>query len=502
MNNYPNSQSNNQSQLNYQNPNIQYPYPQPGVQPYPYPQGMPNQYQQQQFQNGLPPNSQNQLPVNQPSPNPSQGSVLHPDLPFAPPPFEALPPVSGDYSNSQLPDPSPNPYLAIDNQTPGQPSYPNQAPPSYGQYPYQNSPTQYPYQPPNSQGQYPYQPPNSQGHYPYQNSPGQSPYQHSQEQSPYQSPYPNQFPLQPPNSCSPYLPGAPAPYNQSPYQQPISTTPSYPSTGPTPNPYPQPYAGAVNPTGLVDGPCTYNQTHKKMVVQPFYNCRTCGLVDSLGCCEACSRICHAGHDVRFKGNVSCYCDCGHGKTRTCIPCNCRKVPAGQPTQPSSNDLASNPPCTYLQTGQDMVKQRLYVCSTCNFHNGECICDNCARVCHAGHDLRVLDEKGFCDCGAGSLPIPCKCIYSNPSLQAVNPSFIPGPCTFNQTGKKYMDQPFYRCITCGLVEPNGCCQQCASICHQGHQLVPAGILSSFCDCGSGECSGCPICKCVIIPNPNH
>ena len=156
-----------------------------------------------------------------------------------------------------------------------------------------------------------------------------------------------------------------------------------------------------------------------MVNQPFYNCITCGLVDGLGCCEACARICHAGHQLVSLGVRECYCDCGEGKVHSCVHCKCRKVPASQAQlydQYQHNRLQ----CSFLQTGQQMVDQKLYTCVTCHFSEGTCICENCARVCHYGHDVRCLGVvQGFCDCGAGNLRSRCKCMNGAARRQGVS-----------------------------------------------------------------------------------
>ena len=64
--------------------------------------------------------------------------------------------------------------------------------------------------------------------------------------------------------------------------------------------------------------CTYANTGRTYIRQKWYHCRTCGLVGNLGCCEACVRSCHRGHDVSFDGIDNCFCDCGAGEGR----CRC------------------------------------------------------------------------------------------------------------------------------------------------------------------------------------
>ena len=59
--------------------------------------------------------------------------------------------------------------------------------------------------------------------------------------------------------------------------------------------------------------CSYEEHGRRFISQKFYHCETCGLVGSLGMCEACMQVCHAGHQIS-DGSVhaSCYCDCGAG----------------------------------------------------------------------------------------------------------------------------------------------------------------------------------------------
>ncbi|KAK7234637.1 histone-lysine N-methyltransferase [Aureococcus anophagefferens] len=46
------------------------------------------------------------------------------------------------------------------------------------------------------------------------------------------------------------------------------------------------------------------------VDQHWYNCATCGLVGDKGCCSACARKCHAGHELSYSRKSSFFCDCG------------------------------------------------------------------------------------------------------------------------------------------------------------------------------------------------
>eukprot|EP01083_Nonionella_stella_P067159 177415_1 len=60
------------------------------------------------------------------------------------------------------------------------------------------------------------------------------------------------------------------------------------------------------------------------------------------------------------------------------------------------------------------------------------------------------------------------------------------CTFANTGRnQYPKQPLYRCYSCDV----NCvvCSLCAQICHYKHDLVYAGEISGYCDCGPNDMS---------------
>jgi len=64
--------------------------------------------------------------------------------------------------------------------------------------------------------------------------------------------------------------------------------------------------------------CTYVKTRRNHAIQPWFHCRTCGLVGNLGCCHVCVKNCHSGHEVTYAGLSSCYCDCAEtGKCKCC-----------------------------------------------------------------------------------------------------------------------------------------------------------------------------------------
>eukprot|EP01087_Luapelamoeba_hula_P004901 TRINITY_DN1489_c1_g1_i4.p1 TRINITY_DN1489_c1_g1~~TRINITY_DN1489_c1_g1_i4.p1 ORF type:complete len:3101 (-),score=589.73 TRINITY_DN1489_c1_g1_i4:7370-16672(-) len=86
--------------------------------------------------------------------------------------------------------------------------------------------------------------------------------------------------------------------------------------------------------------CTYVQTGDTYQQQHWYYCYTCSLTFSKGCCSACVRVCHKGHDVSYSRKSSFFCDCGAGAVSG-RPCKCLvpsdpKEVVNTPVPPSSN----------------------------------------------------------------------------------------------------------------------------------------------------------------------
>lgn len=80
------------------------------------------------------------------------------------------------------------------------------------------------------------------------------------------------------------------------------------------------------------------------------------------------------------------------------------------------------------------------------------------------------------------------------MQTENVKAEDGECTYEKYG--YCDQLVYVCRDCiRRDKPFGICEQCAKICHQGHDVRPIGVRRRFrCDCGNDR-SRRP-CSCMI------
>ena len=83
----------------------------------------------------------------------------------------------------------------------------------------------------------------------------------------------------------------------------------------------------------------------------------------------------------------------------------RKRPTAQDQLPVKKVKKSTTPiksdlCTFSQTGEVGIEQKLYNCVTCNMQDGHCICEICIKNCHNGHTVVFSEEdvEGYCDCG--------------------------------------------------------------------------------------------------------
>jgi hypothetical protein len=212
--------------------------------------------------------------------------------------------------------------------------------------------------------------------------------------------------------------------------------------------------------------CTYSQHGAQYIGQPWYHCRTCGLIGGLGCCRACFELCHRGHDGFFDSfSRSCYCDCG----------------AGHQSHFCKSD---GPICTYAKHGAQYVKQPWYHCRTCGLVDDVGFCLGCYQRCHKGHDTYTVtaEAKDYCHCGAGD-----KCQLTSKTSVGKH------VCTYRQHGSQYIGQPWYHCRTCSLVGSLGCCKACFELCHRGHDaFFENSSPSCYCDCGAN-----PNCKCMKL-----
>ncbi|XP_053374330.1 E3 ubiquitin-protein ligase UBR4-like [Mercenaria mercenaria] len=63
------------------------------------------------------------------------------------------------------------------------------------------------------------------------------------------------------------------------------------------------------------------------------------------------------------------------------------------------------------------------------------------------------------------------------------------CIFTVTQKEFMNQHWYHCHTCKMIDGVEVCTVCAKVCHKDHDLTYAKFYSFFCDCGAKEDGSC-------------
>ena len=95
--------------------------------------------------------------------------------------------------------------------------------------------------------------------------------------------------------------------------------------------------------GLNSKLCTFTQTQKEFMNQHWYHCHTCKMVDGVGVCTVCAKVCHASHDVTYSKHGSFFCDCGAKEDGSCTALvkrtssatNTSTMEAERPSMPSS-----------------------------------------------------------------------------------------------------------------------------------------------------------------------
>lgn len=127
--------------------------------------------------------------------------------------------------------------------------------------------------------------------------------------------------------------------------------------------------GSFTPT-TIEPICTFEASGKKFIVQKWYNCKTCNLINGLGMCEVCVSRCHKGHDIICRGvSNRFFCDCP-------IKCNCK-----------CKSQIMNQSCTRSRFLGKPITQPMYKCRDCD--ENSYICQYCAIKHHHGHNLIYL-----------------------------------------------------------------------------------------------------------------
>lgn len=145
--------------------------------------------------------------------------------------------------------------------------------------------------------------------------------------------------------------------------------------------------------------CDFRESGTRHHSMDMFKCEQCNITGSRLACYACHHMCHHGHRGSAPNghSSSAYCDCGDPSQN--FPC--KLLPPLEIKPPI-------PLCTYSVTGKDFASQISYNCTTCNLGPNVTLCESCAKICHAGHDLvQTSYDRCYCDCGAGGTPCKCK-----------------------------------------------------------------------------------------------
>ncbi|XP_012287187.1 E3 ubiquitin-protein ligase UBR4 isoform X2 [Orussus abietinus] len=92
--------------------------------------------------------------------------------------------------------------------------------------------------------------------------------------------------------------------------------------------------------------CTFTITQKEFMSQHWYHCHTCNMVDGVGVCTVCARVCHRGHDVTYAKYGNFFCDCGAKDDGSCQAMTKRSP------QSSEHQMSSGAPYNAAGTSSD------------------------------------------------------------------------------------------------------------------------------------------------------
>lgn len=87
--------------------------------------------------------------------------------------------------------------------------------------------------------------------------------------------------------------------------------------------------------------CTFTVTAKEFMNQHWYHCHTCNMVEGVGVCTVCARVCHRGHDITYAKYGNFFCDCGARQDRTCQALVKRTPQANNEAQPGPSSGSNN-----------------------------------------------------------------------------------------------------------------------------------------------------------------
>ncbi|XP_071948294.1 E3 ubiquitin-protein ligase UBR4-like isoform X1 [Antedon mediterranea] len=101
--------------------------------------------------------------------------------------------------------------------------------------------------------------------------------------------------------------------------------------------------------------CTFTITQKEFMNQHWYHCHTCKMVDGVGVCTICAKVCHKGHDLSYAKYGSFFCDCGAKEDGSCQALVKRTPGSGLDSSMSASCMTS--PFALDKNTSDLLQQR-------------------------------------------------------------------------------------------------------------------------------------------------
>lgn len=62
----------------------------------------------------------------------------------------------------------------------------------------------------------------------------------------------------------------------------------------------------------------HSWAHLLILVLHRYHCHTCKMVDGVGVCTVCAKVCHKDHEISYAKYGSFFCDCGAKEDGSCL----------------------------------------------------------------------------------------------------------------------------------------------------------------------------------------
>jgi hypothetical protein len=101
--------------------------------------------------------------------------------------------------------------------------------------------------------------------------------------------------------------------------------------------------------------CTYTVTKKDFMNQHWYYCHTCKMIDRIGMCTVCAKVCHKDHDVSYAKYGSFFCDCGAKEDGSCMALVKRNTQSGNSSAAGSKKVNSGPSASKQSTSNVTAK---------------------------------------------------------------------------------------------------------------------------------------------------